>query len=131
MLSLGELRAALGREIEDAEVAALFEAVDVDARREISFHEFVAAALTRRVDLDDRALQVAFEAIDSEGLGYITPEAARATMGLDAASYGSVDDISRALALADADGDGRVDYAEFLDYVREQRLRAFLGEGGA
>jgi len=48
-------------------------------------------------------------------------------MGLDAASYGSVDDLAGALALADADGDGRVDYAELLDYVREQRMRAFLG----
>ena len=93
---------------------------DVDATQTLSFHEFVAAALVRRVELDDKMLHVAFEAIDSEGLGYITREAVVATMGRDAKRYGSTAEVDAALAHAGVGG--RVDYNEFLDYIHEQRL---------
>ena len=65
-------------------------------------------------------LHVAFEAIDSEGLGYITREAVVATMGRDAKGYGSTAEVDAALAHAGVGG--RVDYNEFLDYIHEQRL---------
>ncbi|KAH8071756.1 serine/threonine kinase [Aureococcus anophagefferens] len=86
-------------------------AVDVDSSNTVGFHEFVAAAVLRRVDIDDRALHAAFDAIDSEGLGYITPESVRATVGIDANKYGDDGDIDRFLEMADSDGDGKVDYA--------------------
>ena len=96
--------------------------MDVDSSNTVGFHEFVAAAVLRRVDIDDRALHAAFDAIDSEGLGYITPESVRATVGIDANKYGDDGDIDRFLEMADSDGDGKVDYAEFLDYVKRARL---------
>ena len=72
------------------------------------------------MELDDKMLHVAFEAIDSEGLGYITREAVVATMGRDAKRYGSTAEVDAALAHAGVGG--RVDYNEFLDYIHEQRL---------
>ena len=79
---MAELRSFLGdAKVDERELEALFAAADVDATQTLSFHEFVAAALVRRVELDDKMLHVAFEAIDSEGLGYITREAVVATMG--------------------------------------------------
>ena len=121
-LSLAEFRAALeSPDVATEEVRALFDAADVDASEAIGFHEFCAAALARRVDLDDAALRAAFDAIDSEGLGYLSPEAVRATIGLD---HGAAEGVGAALEHADADGDGRVDYGEFLDHVRSARLAA-------
>ena len=122
VLSLDELRSALGAGVDAAELEQLFDAVDVDSSNTVGFHEFVAAAVLRRVDIDDRALHAAFDAIDSEGLGYITPESVRATVGIDANKYGDDGDIDRFLEMADSDGDGKVDYAEFLDYVKRARL---------
>uniref|UniRef100_A0A7S4E8X1 Calmodulin n=1 Tax=Pelagomonas calceolata TaxID=35677 RepID=A0A7S4E8X1_9STRA len=121
VLSLAELRSFLGdAKVDERELEALFAAADVDATQTLSFHEFVAAALVRRVELDDKMLHVAFEAIDSEGLGYITREAVVATMGRDAKRYGSTAEVDAALAHAGVGG--RVDYNEFLDYIHEQRL---------
>ena len=122
VLSLDELRSALGAGVDAAELEQLFDAVDVDSSNTVGFHEFVAAAVLRRVEIDDRALHAAFDAIDSEGLGYITPESVRATVGIDANKYGDDGDIDRFLEMADSDGDGKVDYAEFLDYVKRARL---------
>ena len=121
VLSLAELRSFLGdAKVDERELELLFAAADVDATQTLSFHEFVAAALVRRVELDDKMLHVAFEAIDSEGLGYITREAVVATMGRDAKRYGSTAEVDAALAHAGVGG--RVDYNEFLDYIHEQRL---------
>ena len=128
VLSLDELRAALGTGVDGDELANLFESVDVDGSHTVGFHEFVAAAVVRRIDIDDQALHAAFDAIDSEGLGYITPESVRATVGIDAAHYGDDGDIDRALSLADSDGDGKVDYAEFLDFVKKARLDSALAK---
>ena len=98
---MAELRSFLGdAKVDERELEALFAAADVDATQTLSFHEFVAAALVRRVELDDKMLHVAFEAIDSEGLGYITREAVGATMGRDAKRYGSTAELEAALAPA-------------------------------
>lgn len=121
VLSIGELRTFLGdAQVEERELELLFAATDVDATQTLSFHEFMAAALVRRVELDDKMLHVAFEAIDSEGLGYITREAVIATMGRDAKRYGSSAEVDAALAHAGVGG--RVDYNEFLDYIHAERL---------
>jgi Ca2+-binding EF-hand superfamily protein len=121
VLSIKELRAFLGdAQVEERELELLFAAADVDATQTSSFHEFVAAALVRQVELDDKMLHVAFEAIDSKGLGYITREAVIAMMGRDAKRYGSSAEVDAALAHAGVGG--RVDYNEFLDYIHAERL---------
>eukprot|EP00633_Aureoumbra_lagunensis_P000776 CAMPEP_0197294366 /NCGR_PEP_ID=MMETSP0890-20130614/32193_1 /TAXON_ID=44058 ORGANISM="Aureoumbra lagunensis, Strain CCMP1510" /NCGR_SAMPLE_ID=MMETSP0890 /ASSEMBLY_ACC=CAM_ASM_000533 /LENGTH=911 /DNA_ID=CAMNT_0042769739 /DNA_START=31 /DNA_END=2766 /DNA_ORIENTATION=- len=115
---------SLQNALSSEELEALFDAVDVNKTRAISYREFVAAALYRRVDLDDKSLHAAFAAIDSEGLGYISREAVVATVGASDLGNSATADIQAALEEADTSGDGRVDIGEFLDYFKSARLRA-------
>ncbi|KAJ8599841.1 hypothetical protein CTAYLR_005615 [Chrysophaeum taylorii] len=110
-------------ELDSREIDNLFQAVNVDGTNRIGYREFAAAALSRRVDLDDQALHAAFDAIDSEGLGYITPQAVKATIGVDNLGDADLADIEQALRAADSDGDGRVDIVDFLDYIKSARIR--------
>ena len=135
-LSVSEFRAAIaasaargcaageeGECVAAEELERMFEAADVDKNGSIGFHEFTAAALLRRVELDDVSLHATFDAIDSEGLGYLTRESVLATVGVDTLTGGEHDiDLEQALLLADGDGDGKIDYAEFLAFVKIERL---------
>jgi len=139
-LSLAELRDYIAKEtpmsaleseatgildnLKPGELEELFSAADVDKTRSISYREFVAAALSRRVDLDDQALHAAFSAIDSEGLGYITKESCIATIGASSGLAGE-QALTEALADADADKDGKIDINEFLDFLKNARLRDY------
>jgi len=117
--------ASLLANLQPGEVEELFAAADIDKTRSISYREFVAAALSRRVDIDDQALHAAFSAIDSEGLGYITKESCVATIG---ASRGLADEaaIDEALREADSDGDGKIDVNEFLDFLKHVSCVLYL-----
>lgn len=123
--------------VDSNELERLFSAANIDGTKRISYREFAAAALSRRVELDDQSFHAAFDAIDSEGLGYISKFSILAHIGVDRLGGAAESDIvlsgvlrlirdadvtfssqERALEAADTDGDGRVDIAEFLDYVK-------------
>lgn len=112
-----------------AELEYLFNQADVDGSRRIGYREFAAAALYRRIEIDDDALHAAFDAIDSEGLGFINKEMVLATIGVDNLGGTHQSDIESAIQSADADGDGKIDIAEFLDYVKTVRLNSFSSIG--
>lgn len=95
-LSLSEFFAALGGRVSGdkcasselgvdvEEAAALFDALDVKGDgRAISYREFVAANLCGRLRVTEHRLRDAFEAIDIEATGYLTPRAVRNFVGVD------------------------------------------------
>ena len=79
---------------------------------EIHYHEFVAAAMCKRISIDEERLHVAFENLDVDGTGYLDYEGIKHAVG-DGISD---DDIHEMLNQIDEDGDGRIDYKEFMHF---------------
>eukprot|EP00595_Chromulina_sp_UTEXLB2642_P003630 CAMPEP_0196766424 /NCGR_PEP_ID=MMETSP1095-20130614/24444_1 /TAXON_ID=96789 ORGANISM="Chromulina nebulosa, Strain UTEXLB2642" /NCGR_SAMPLE_ID=MMETSP1095 /ASSEMBLY_ACC=CAM_ASM_000446 /LENGTH=411 /DNA_ID=CAMNT_0042128399 /DNA_START=925 /DNA_END=2157 /DNA_ORIENTATION=+ len=79
---------------------------------EISYSDFIAAALVKRVSIDESQLMMAFEQIDQEGNGYLSTEAIQRAIG----NYMSEDEIKEMIKVLDKDGDERIDYHEFIDH---------------
>jgi len=85
---------------------------------EISYSDFIAAALVKRVSIDESQLMMAFEQIDQEGNGYLSTEAIQRAIG----NYMSEDEIKEMIKVLDKDGDERIDYHEFIDHWRKITL---------
>ena len=47
----------------------IFHSVDVDNSAEINYNEFVAAAMCRRITIDEEKLMLAFETLDLDNTG--------------------------------------------------------------
>jgi calcium-dependent protein kinase len=114
--------------IDSAETEALFNGLDTKGSKEISYAEFLAATMKKRMRMHEDVLHAAFERFDVEGKGEITPSNLRALLG-DSFEGSDVEELIRE---ADCDGDGRVSYADFLAYLQcgdaeEETLNASNG----
>ena len=115
-VSLAELKKSfehMGREI-PGNVEEIFQHVDVDQSEEINYNEFIAAAMCKRVTIDEEKLILAFEAMDTTNSGYLTREAIENGVG----QMMSPEELDEMMEEVDLNGDGRIDYAEFLVYWR-------------
>ena len=116
-VSLSELKSSfehMGREI-PANVVDIFQSVDVDQSEEINYNEFIAAAMCKRVTIDEEKLVIAFEAMDTACTGYLTRESIENGVG----QMMSPAEIDAMMDEVDANKDGKIDYAEFLVFWRK------------
>ncbi|KAJ8604062.1 hypothetical protein CTAYLR_001747 [Chrysophaeum taylorii] len=141
LLSLAEFFSALGgrttkendvRDDDDVaieEAAALFDAADVKGDgRAIAFREFVAANLCGRLPLTDQRLRDAFDAIDFQAAGYLTPASLRNFVGLDRCVGRDDDDPSAALEARNDDDDPRLHWPDFLRLFPPHYRRHHIGD---
>mgnify|MGYP003385255068 FL=1 len=91
---------------------------EVDDDLEINYSEFIAAAMCRRIEIDDERIMVAFEAVDESGSGYLDGEAIKRIMGSDASDV----EVKCVMEEIDIDGDGKIDYREFAKYWKNLQL---------
>lgn len=97
-------------------VAELCEALHHTAHdHEISYHDYLAAVAHSRVTLHNNEVRETFRRFDTNGSGYITVENLRYVLG-DKFEGADVEDLIKE---ADADGDGHIDYEEFLKYLSQ------------
>lgn len=117
-LTLSEVQEALIMEGMSAEeVRKVFDGVNQDAQRTISYSEFLAATLSRRLYMQEERIQEAFHRLDVSNTGYITKEDLRAVLGDD---YDPVR-VDEMMSAADDSGDGKIDYGEFVKMIRDER----------
>ena len=96
------------------EIKKLFEQIDVDHSGKIDYTEFIAASLERRVYLKKEKLFEAFTSLDKDKNGQISYAELMKILKLE-----SKEDpfVTKLINLADKNGDGNIDYKEFLQMM--------------
>jgi len=102
-----------------ADFKQLVEQVDVDGSGGIDYTEFLAATLDQEYYLDEAVCWRAFKTFDLDGNGVIDQEELRAMLKTDSVQD-AVDNkvIAELLQNADTNGDGEIDFQEFLELMR-------------
>jgi Ca2+-binding EF-hand superfamily protein len=103
------MKKALCSQYTEEEVERIFHGVDVDEDGTLHYTEFLAAALTEHGRIEEQRIALAFDVFDTEDRGYISAQDLREILGKRATS----DYVDRLVRQADADGDGKISYAEF------------------
>jgi len=81
-ITLSELREVLhNHNVSDIEVESMFNEIDQDHSGTIDYSEFIAAAMQKRVYLDEERLHDAFHRLDVEGSGFLTQEGLSKILG--------------------------------------------------
>lgn len=94
------------------EALRVFEGIDQDRTNTISYTEFLAASLSRRLWLGRERIRDAFQRMDVEGKGYITQEDLKQLLGDD----WSPEKVATMFREADTKGDGRIGAASPSNY---------------
>mmetsp|Transcript_25526 Transcript_25526/g.64901 ORF Transcript_25526/g.64901 Transcript_25526/m.64901 type:complete len:544 (+) Transcript_25526:118-1749(+) len=89
----------------------VFQALDTNHDDTINYSEFLAAMVSSRLRLHDDLLKATFRRFDCENSGYITQEDLQQVLGKEI----RLDDAWKQM---DRNADGKIDYDEFLAYLR-------------
>jgi calcium-dependent protein kinase len=89
----------------------------------INYTEFIGAAMCRRINIDEDRLLMVFESLDRDGEGYLDEDTLVNAYGSEAHRPF----INRIISEVDRNGDGKIDYKEFVllwkEVEMEQRVR--------
>ena len=111
---LGTVMRSLGQNPSDDEIKAMIEEVDVDKSETIDFKEFLGlmAKKMKKSDTEEELIE-AFRIFDRDGNGKISAHELRFVM-LSSGEELTEQDIQTIIQEADTDGDGYIDYQEFV-----------------
>ena len=117
---LGTVMRSLGQNPSDEEVRQMIEEVDEDKSETIDFKEFLGlmARKMKETDAEDELLE-AFKVFDRDGNGKISAHELRCVM-LSSGEDLTEQDIQEMVMEADIDGDGFIDYQEFVKIMMNQ-----------
>lgn len=109
-----EMMVSLGQDPTEEEVADMVNEVDTDGNGVIDFNEFLTM-MARKKSAKEEELETveAFRVFDVDGDGFITADELRSVMTKLGESL-SAEEIEEMIVTADTDGDGKVDYEEFV-----------------
>eukprot|EP01132_Coremiostelium_polycephalum_P006765 gene6765-8390_t len=111
---LGTVMRSLGQNPTEAELSDMINEVDADKNGTIDFPEFLTMMARKMADTDtEEEIREAFKVFDKDGNGFISAAELRHVM----TSLGEKlndDEIEEMIREADQDGDGQVNYDEFV-----------------
>ena len=94
----------------------------LNEEEELNYNEFIAAAMCKRISIDEERLHLAFETIDTSHTGYITKQNVIDLLGQDCKEE-LIEEMFHDLDLR---GDNRVDYREFLIFWRNIMIKTHV-----
>lgn len=95
----------------------MFDAVDSDCSGFIDYTEFVVATFDTHELTADEFLEAAFNQFDRDKTGVLTPQNIRDAFGTGEDAK-SPELIEKIIQQVDENGDGEVDFAEFVEMMR-------------
>ena len=103
----------------ESHMSKMFSDVDVNSDMEINYNDFVAAAMVKRISIDEERLHLAFEKLDMDNTGYLDYDSIKKAVGA------GIDDaeIHEMLTSIDEDGDGKIDYKEFMHFWKKMMVQ--------
>lgn len=118
VITFEEFEAALKKmNYPDETIREIFASVDVNGNQKIMFTEFIAATIEARGLIAEDRIAEAFDRLDTDDSGYISKSNLKEFLGDDITD----DEITEIMKEADTNKDGRISYAEFLSFFREQQ----------
>ncbi|KAL4797618.1 hypothetical protein BDV19DRAFT_358393 [Aspergillus venezuelensis] len=116
---LGEVMRSLGQAPTDAELQDIIDELDVDRTGTIDFEEFLILMSRKVRDADPEAeLRSAFAVFDQDGSGTISADELRRVLTSIGDNVSDAD-VEEMLKLADVNGDGTIDYEEFVKLMMQ------------
>ncbi|EDW16096.1 hypothetical protein AWZ03_004805 [Drosophila navojoa] len=117
---LGNLMRSLGQNPTDAELRDLVNEVDTTGNGSIEFVEFCNLMSKQSVDSDaDEELREAFKIFDKDEDGFISPAELRFVM-VNLGEKLTDEEIDDMIREADFDGDGKINYEEFVYMITQK-----------
>ena len=114
---LGDIMKNLGQSPSEAELQDMINEVDIDGNGTIDFQEFLGLMARKMRDTDsEEELVEAFKVFDRDGNGLISPNELQHVM----TSLGenvTADEVEEMIKEADLDGDGHINYEEFVRMI--------------
>ncbi|XP_022975823.1 calcium-dependent protein kinase 29 [Cucurbita maxima] len=112
----------LGSRLSEHEIKQLMDAADVDKNGTIDYGEFITATMHRhRLDKEENIYN-AFRFFDRDGSGFITRDELRQAM--TQYGMGDEDTIDEIINDVDIDGDGKINYDEFVNMITKGTVEA-------
>jgi len=125
-LSVGELKEALSRASVaiPQDLSAMMEMIDTDGSGVIDYSEFMAATMDKRKYISEDVCWRAFKAFDIDGSGTIDKHELIRLLGLDTVNdvvqvNPSEDEVDVIMKEVDLNGDGKIDFDEFMTMMKK------------
>jgi len=123
---LGTVMRSLGQNPTEAELQDMVNEVDADGNGTIDFPEFLTMMARKMKDTDSaEEIKEAFKVFDKDGNGYISAAELRHIM-TNLGEKLTDEEVDEMIREADVDGDGQINYDEFVDVSGARRRGAAL-----
>lgn len=108
---------------------SIIDGIDSDGSGVIDYSEFIAASIDKKLYTEEEICWQAFKVFDLDGNGKITKEEMLQILmkdqgDLQAVAKAAMNEIIEMMKEIDSDGDGDVDFQEFMAMMRGQPLKA-------
>ncbi|XP_060924574.1 uncharacterized protein LOC132998844 [Limanda limanda] len=114
---LGSVMRSLGQNPTEAELQDMINEVDAEGNGTIDFQEFLTMMARKMKDTDiEEEIREAFRVFDKDGNGYICASDLRQVM-TNLGEKLTDEEVDEMIREADADGDGQVNFAEFVQMM--------------